>query len=339
MRVEFTERLRCPRCETPKAFTLVATETDSREVRSGSLACRGCGHVATVRDGIVDLLHDPPRFVLREAEGLGRFAQFMRNEGWGRQEVMELPHREDGYWYAQAVLMEQALETVPFSAGESILDLGSNTCWASATFAKEGLQATALDICEHEMQGLRTADWQFEDKGVFFELVLGLMFDLPFANDSFDYVWACEVLHHNHRENLARTYAEVFRVLRPGGQLIVCNEPLRALMTPRTDPGREVAEFEGHEHAYMRHSYTGLAKRAGFAVEVRGPYYHRIFRPREVTISERMTVPQILRASAGAIARRSTRLKKAELAWRAYVRGDTALHMVCTKPLTAVADG
>ena len=53
------------------------------------------------------------------------------------------------------------------------------------------------------MQGLRTADWQFEDKGVYFERVLGVMFDLPVRRRARStYVWACEVLHHNHRANL-----------------------------------------------------------------------------------------------------------------------------------------
>ena len=332
MRPQFADRLRCPRCRSARPFRLEASESDEREVRSGSLTCEHCGLVVDIRHGIVDLLHEPPEFVVAEAEGLGRFAQLMRDEGWSREDVLALPDREDGYWYAQAVLMQQTLETVPFEAGQTILDLGSNTCWASAMLAGHGLEVTALDISEHEMQGLRTADWQFEDKVVFFERVLAVMFDMPFADDSFDYIWACEVLHHNHRENLARTYAEAYRVLRPGGQLIVCNEPLRALLTPRLNPGHEVASFAGHEHAYMRQSYTGLARRAGFEVDVRGPYYHRLFRPREVTLSHSMTVPQMLRASAGALARRCEPVKRVELAVRAYLRGDTALHMICTKP-------
>ena len=332
MRASFADRLRCPRCRTDRSLELTDAVSDEREVRSGTLVCSRCGERRSIEDGIVDLMYDPPEFVVKEAEGLGRFAQVMRDDGWTKESVLKLPRVEDGYWYAQTVLMEQVLETCDLEPGATILDLGSNTCWASTELAKAGLEATALDISLHEMQGLRTAEWQFEAKGVFFERVLGMMFDLPFADNSFDHVWACEVLHHNHRANLLRTYRECFRVLRPGGTLIVCNEPLRTVKTPKINPGHEVAEFEGHEHAYMRFSYTQLAKRAGFDIDVRGPWYHGAFRPWDIGLTNAMSTKQLLSATATMIARRHKPLRSARLALRAYYSGDTALHMVCTKP-------
>jgi SAM-dependent methyltransferase/uncharacterized protein YbaR (Trm112 family) len=332
MRTDFADRLRCPRCRTPHPFELRVDAEDAQEVRAGALTCSNCGLVATIADGIVELMHDPPDFVVREADGLGRFAQFMRDDGWTKDTVLELPNRHDGYWWAQSVMMSQVLETETFERGETILDLGSNTCWASTELAKAGLAPTALDISLHEMQGLRTADWQFEAKDVFFERVLAMMFDMPFADGSFDNVWACEVLHHNHRANLVKTFEECFRVLRPGGRLIVVNEPLRTVNTPKLRPGHEVKDFEGHEHAYMRFSYTTLAKRAGFDIDVRGPWINGLFWPQPIGLSERMTDFQIVKATAAALIRRHPRLKSAALANRAYIRGGTSLHMICTKP-------
>lgn len=333
MKRGFEARLRCPRCRAAALALAEVAEETAQEVRAGTLACSACGHTAPIAGGIADLLFDPPEFVRREADGLGRFAEVMRNDGWSREDLMKLPYVESGYWYAQAVLMQQTLDTVEFAPGATVLDVGSNTCWAAATFAQAGLEPTALDISTQLMQGLATADWHFEDKDVYFERVLGVMFDLPFADASFDYVWACEVLHHNHRANLAATYRELYRVLKPGGQLIVANEPLRTLMTPKIDPGHEVAEFEGHEHAYMRHSYTLLARRAGFSIDVRGPRYHDTFQPgHSITLSERMRVDQYYRAATVMASRRSRHLRQALLALRAYVFGGTALHMICTKP-------
>ncbi len=332
MRAAFATSLRCPRCRVQRSLSLQADAADEREVRSGTLTCGACGHVAAIREGIVDLLHEPPEYVVREAAGLERFADVMRADGWTRADVTALPYREEGYWWHQRVLFEQVLDTVGFAPGQSILDFGSNTCWATAGFAQQGLDATALDIADCEMQGLRTAEWQFEAKDVFFERVLGVMFDLPFADATFDHVWACQVLHHNNRADLAATFREAYRVLKPGGKLVVVNETLRTAMTPLLHPGRDVAEFEGHEHAYMRHSYTGLARRAGFEVDVRGPRYHGVFQEDMLGVSHTTSLTQIVSTAATVAARKSRRLKQAILAARAYVLGGTALHMICTKP-------
>jgi len=81
--------------------------------------------------------------------------------GWDRARVLSLPDDESGYWWTQRQSMERLLETAPFAPGLSIPDVGANTCWAAATFARIGLRAVALDISMAEMQGLRTADWWF----------------------------------------------------------------------------------------------------------------------------------------------------------------------------------
>ena len=122
-------------------------------------------------------------------------------------------------------------------------------------------------------------------------------------------------------------------MLRPGGQLVVCNEPLRSLRTPKLRPGHEVAEFEGNEHAYMRFTYVRAARAAGFDVDVRGPFYNGLFNPKAISLSERMTDRQIVWAAAGAMARRRPWLMRASLTSRAYLRGGTGLHMVCTRPV------
>ena len=80
----------------------------------------------------------------------------------------------------------------------------------------------------------------------------------------------------------------------------------------------------------MRFCYTTLAKRAGFDIDVRAPWIHGIFRPAD-SVSERMNDRQILKAAAGALIRRH-RARRAALANRAYMRGGTSLHMICTNP-------
>lgn len=332
MRTELLSVLRCPRCAAERSFDCSVRAETSDEVREAALTCRACHEQRPVTGGIADLMLDAPDFVLRERAGLDRFADLMRSDGWDRERVLRLPHEPSGYWRHQRILLDQVLRTVPLQPGDWILDVGSNTCWASAAFAQRGLRPIALDINANEMQGLATADWWLEDRGVYMERVLGQMFDLPLASDALDWVWCCQVLHHNHRRNLWRTMREMYRVLKPGGSLIVANETLRNLREPGLDPGKAVAEYDGHEHAFLRCSYVKAARDAGFEVEVCGPWYHTICNPSTIGLSQRMTAMQGFQAAAAHAVRRSARARSAYLAWRSYVAGGTALHMLATKP-------
>jgi SAM-dependent methyltransferase len=308
MREGLLELLRCPRCRAGRALSLDATRSDAREVREGALRCDRCGLTRPVRDGIADLLEDPPPHVLREAAGLERFAAKMQADGWDRELIVRLPEIDEPYWIGQARAMRRVLDEVPLRPGGRLLDVGSNTCWASNAFARRGLEVVALDIATTELQGLKTADY-FLDSGVFFERVLSTMFDLAIADRSFDYVFCCEVLHHNDRAGLRRTLSELYRVLKPGGLLLVVNEPLRFPLRLKRDHGLEVAEFEGYEHVYFLHDYLRAARAAGFRIRL----------PDLQQALARSGIP----ARARGVAR---------FAWRHAIRGDASISLVGTKP-------
>ncbi len=259
----------------------------------------------------------------------------MRADGWDRERVLELPYVKLGYWYDQATAMEQLLAGhVPgleLAQGMRILDVGANTCWASAIFAQRGLDVIALDISPCEMQGLRTSDWWFEERDVYFERVLSVMFEPALASRSFDVIWCSEVLHHNHGANLRRTFRELYRLLKPGGRLIAVNEPLRALRSPKLRPGADVAEFEGHEHAYLRASYVRAARAAGFDVALFGPSRFGPLTEETMGLSRRMSTFEGLQVALAHGIRRHRRLSAAYLAWKNYVEG-ISLHMLATRP-------
>ena len=262
--------LRCPACRAERQLELTVLERDEREIREADLRCRRCSREFSVHEGIIDLLFEPPGFVVREAAGLDRFAAVMRSDGWDRERILSLPNVDLGYWFIQKQGMRSLLEEVKLEPGRRILDIGSNTCWASNIFAGRGLEVIAVDISLTELQGLRTAEY-FLDEGVYFERLRSVMFDLAIASESVDYVFCCEVLHHNDRRNLLRTLREFHRVLRPGGSLLIINEPLRFLLNLKLDHGEEVAEFDGNEHVYFLPEYYLAARRAGFRVRVRRP--------------------------------------------------------------------
>jgi SAM-dependent methyltransferase len=252
--------------------------------------------------------------------------------------VRKLPDVEHGYWYVQARSMNQLLTTIPFQPGQSILDVGSNTCWAANRFAERGLRAIALDIATAELQGLHTAEYFIEDGHVFFERLLGSMDAIPLSSSSVDYVYCCEVLHHNDLQSLRRTFQEIFRVLRPGGRLLMINETLKTLRDPDGVHVEGVEQYDGYEHAHWAWRYRWEAMRVGFMTEVTEPHYRPFFGDvgTDVTVN-------VSGALLGPLARRVARkarklgvLRRAYLAWLNNAWGTVSMNMVATKPVRYV---
>jgi SAM-dependent methyltransferase/uncharacterized protein YbaR (Trm112 family) len=303
VREQLADALRCPRCLADRSLELAIARRDAREVRDGELACVRCGARFPVFEGVADLLPDPPAFVARESAGLERFAQVMRADGWDGERLRRLPDVDLPYWHGQRRAIDALLARHELVPGALLADIGSNTCWASRIFAERGLRVIALDVALGDLQGLGAAEHQL-DSGVYFERVRSTMFAPAIASASLDYVFCCEVLHHNDPAHLRRTLRELHRVLRAGGRLFLVNEPMRFPLMRKRDHGREVAEFEGNEHVYYLHEYYLAARLAGFQVKI----------------------------PALAPARAASRRSRARALWRHLVAGDTPLTMDCRKP-------
>ena len=278
--------------------------------------------------GVGHLMVDPPEHVAREAAGLERFAEFMRNTGWDRERIRQLPDIQDGYWYVQARSMIQLLDAVPFRPGQSLLDVGSNTCWASHHFAVRGLDVVSLDISTTELQGLYTSDYFIEDGSSYFERVLGSMNDIPIASGSLDYVYCCEVLHHNDLAGLRLTFEEAFRILKPGGKLLVVNETLKTMRDRNGVHVEAVQEFEGYEHAHWAARYRWEAIRAGFSTTLLEPSYLDFFgagppnrKPGKRTPGLRLVYELQSRAA----------VRRGYLEWLNTVKGGVSFGMIATK--------
>ncbi len=328
------EHLRCPVCRRDRTLRLTAAETDAREVREGTLRCAVCGATQAVHRGVGELLVDPPAHVATEAAGLERFAELMRADGWTPERIRELPYVESGYWYVQATSMHQLVDEIDFRPGEWLVDLGSNTCWASNSFAERGLNVIALDISLWEMQGLWTADYFIAEGSTYFERVLASMNELPLASDSLDYVYACEVLHHNDTRGLRATFEEAYRVLRPGGRMLVVNETLKSLSDPDGVHTDAVEQFEGYEHAHWAARYRWEAARAGFVARGLPPRYHPFY---SAPLPDERPPLRPWRDRAWDELRRHPFGHRVYLGWLNAVRGKTAFGMIATKPARPTA--
>ncbi|MCG8460156.1 MAG: methyltransferase domain-containing protein, partial [Holophagales bacterium] len=134
-------------------------------------------------------------------------------------------------------------------------------CWASSLFLDAGCRVTAIDITEH-LWLAETAD------------APGLarleadMNRLPLADACADVVWATAAAHHSW--DLGRTFREAARVLRPGGRLAFCCEPMPSWL--RWPFGLGAADEERalgiHETWIPRRRWLALAREAGFAARI-----------------------------------------------------------------------
>ena len=93
--------------------------------------------------------------------------------------------------------------------GKDILDLGSGPGRDSLFFKERGLNPLCFDISQEMIElcgqkGLRTQ--------------IGDLEALPFADNSFDGVWACNSLLHMPKSNLLPVLNNINRMLKPRGQ-------------------------------------------------------------------------------------------------------------------------
>ena len=97
-------------------------------------------------------------------------------------------------------------------AGERALDVGTGTGHFAFDLAAKGLQVVGVDISRPMLASARA-------KGPAVRLVLADAAELPLADDSFDLTLAVTTLEFVARPDEA--LAEMWRVTRPGGRLVV----------------------------------------------------------------------------------------------------------------------
>jgi SAM-dependent methyltransferase len=102
-------------------------------------------------------------------------------------------------------------------AGKQVLEIGLGEGSESESLIRLGARWSGIDLTEESIQRVRTRltlrELPYED------LRQASVLDLPFPDNAFDVVFSHGVLHHV--PDVRQAQKEIYRVLRPGGELVI----------------------------------------------------------------------------------------------------------------------
>jgi SAM-dependent methyltransferase len=172
---------------------------------------------------------------------------------------------EDQYWWYQALRQHVAGSIAPPSPAFSLLDAGCGTGGTLATLRRHFPQAelTGIDDSEHAVK-------LSAGRGLDAHLLRASVHELPFANESFDFVMSLDVWSHAGVDDALAAH-EAHRVLRPGGRLLL-NLAAFDFLKGAHDYATDV------DRRYTRPEVRALLEGAKFEVE-RLTYWNAAFTP------------------------------------------------------------
>jgi ubiquinone/menaquinone biosynthesis C-methylase UbiE len=197
----------------------------------------------------------------REARGEARDAKHKSRAAFDRQAP---DYDSTGYGRHARRLHQDVMAAVSAFGFEDVLDVGCGTgaTLAAVLEARPEVRARGIDLSPRMVELARS---RLGDRA---EVQVADAEHLPFADGSADLVLCVDSFHHYPQP--AAALAEIHRVTRPGGVLVMgewrVNAVLRPLMNwllPRLP--------EGDVRVYTGAELTRLAEAAGYSVERCGP--------------------------------------------------------------------
>jgi len=268
--------LKCPGCGNG-SLELIQGTANRLEVISGKLLCPGCAAEYKIEDGIIDFLHNAHEGVLRERKAMDE-DDYITDQSGNKFKITDevirkfsdkflvFPEGDGSSFFKKGGSFQStaeasgrfysAMEDLRLSGKERILEIGACFSYASFKFAQKGCSVVALDISNY----LKVSSLYVEN--AYFERLFSDMHQMPFVNNSFDIVFGSAVLHHS--KNLKVVFAEIKRVLRLGGRLVLINEAGRGVWE-RIHPVYKKMEEKGFgDTAYTLLEWKKGARAGGF---------------------------------------------------------------------------
>ena len=110
------------------------------------------------------------------------------------------------------------IEQAQMQPGQQVLDLGCGTGTLTLMIKQAHLNSEVTGL-DGDPRVLEIARRKAARVGAFITFDEGMAYQLPYPDDSFDRVLSSMVFHHLTTQDKERTLAEIYRVLKPNGEL------------------------------------------------------------------------------------------------------------------------
>jgi len=152
---------------------------------------------------------------------------------------------------------------------KNLLDAGCGTGWFSKAACEKGANVTSMDLGENLLAQVA--------KKCNSKRVIGSILEIPFADNTFDFVVSSEVIEHTPEPYLA--LKEIYRVLKPGGKMVLSTPNKFWYWSLWIAEKLKLRPYQGLENWSGFFQLKNEAKKAGFEVDfVKGihiiPFVH-----------------------------------------------------------------
>ncbi len=183
------ESLACPHCKSRLVLS------------SDQLQCQGCGRVFPIERGV-------PLLIESHTDDHFDYLQHYQKDA----EIFDyFQERPSGTAHEERRLAEYILDEL--GGSDSILDVGCGSAWVAKHF-----QGSGRFVCSLDATLINTAK-AIERYPKNYAAVVAVAFHLPFSDRAFGSIIASEIIEHV--VDPAAFVAELFRVLKPGGSLVI----------------------------------------------------------------------------------------------------------------------
>lgn len=303
----------------------------------GTADCPSCCTSYPVIHNVIDTLVRPSASVVEELRGLAAERE-LPLEDWAKVKLRQVDHLptieerlagsvdEPVQYYQQTTeSFEQAIAMIGVTSGSKVLEVGPHApFWFLARLRLLGAECFALNLLYFYVDLLDFMSWPHK--------ALGDMNDLPYQDDTFDLVLLSATAHHSPA--LQPLFAEIARVLVPGGRALVLNEPVEGLV-------KRLSGAKGHgrdehigEHQYRIWDYTKAMRSAGFEwISVFPDFFDRKLRAGDLRPGTRHRKVGLIASRLWSYGR-FRRLARTRLLWPAQATVGLPLNAVLFKPRT-----